>query len=203
MKKYILFLCAISCLGGCTQFKMDICENICKNDSENTRLVEPIVVFPSRDSNYLLSCLGDTQTLKRQDFDSQFKLAASNLPHGQELDKLHFICLSLNEKADYKQFKHGTRILDQYLADHPDSGTDMQGIRLLLARLDEEIINRWSAWKSLLNDKKELKTQVKSLKKELKIQVDSLKVTIEEQQKQIEQLKNIENIIKSRETSKP
>jgi len=203
MKKYILLFCTISCLGGCAQLKNDICKNICENDNKNTRLVEPIVVFPSRDSNYLLSCLGDTQSLNRQDFDSQFGLAASNLPHGQELDKLHFICLSLNEKADYKQFKHGTRVLDQYLADHPDSGTDMQGIRLLLARLDEEIINRWSAWKSLLNDKKELRTQVESLKNERKIQVNSLKVTIKEQQKQIEQLKNIENIIKSREISKP
>ena len=62
---------------------------------------------------------------------------------------------------------------------------------MLVDRLDEEIVNRWSAWKSLLNDKKELKAKV-----------ESLKVTIEEQQKQIDQLKNIENIIKSRETVK-
>ena len=63
-------------------------------------------------------------------------------------------------------------------------------------------VNRWSAWKSLLNDKKELKAEVESLRKELKAKIESLNITVEEQQKQIEQLKNIENIIKSRETNK-
>ncbi len=138
------------------------------------------------------------QTLKRQDFDAQFKLAATDLPHGPDQNKLRFICLSLNEKADYKQFKQGRKVLQQYYEDHPDSGADMQGIQILVDRLDEEIINRWNAWKSLLNDKKELKAD----QKELKAKIESLNITVEEQQKQIEQLKNIENIIKSRETNK-
>ena len=196
MKKYILLFCSIACLSGCAELKLNVCEDICENisnhKSESTKLIEPIVVYPSLGSNYLLSCLIDMQTLERQDFDSKFEMTLAALQDGQNLDKLRFICLSLNDKADYKQFQHGTQVLDQYLADHPDSGADMQGIRLLIDRLDEEIINRWSAWKSLLNDRKELKAKV-----------ESLKVTTEEQQKQIEQLKNIENIIKSRETSKP
>ncbi len=204
MKKYFLLFCSIACLGGCADLKINICENVCENKSVNdsvndsvnkgksAKLIEPIVVYPSLGSSYLLSCLIDMQTLERPDFDSKFEISASTLEHGSELDKLRFICLSLNEKADYKQFKHGTKVLDQYLADHTESDAEMQGIRLLFSRLDEEIINRWSAWRSLLNDKKELKAKV-----------ESLKVTIEGQQKQIEQLKNIENIIKSRETSKP
>ncbi len=200
MKKYFLLFCSIACLGGCADFKLNICENVCENKSVNksvnegksTKLIEPIIVFPSLGSNYLLSCLVDMHLLERPDFDSKFELSASSLEHGSNLDKLRFICLSLNEKADYKQFKHGTEVLDKYLADHTESDADTQGIRLLISRLDEEIINRWSAWKSLLNDKIELKAKV-----------ESLKVTIEEQQKQIEQLKNIENIIKNRETSKP
>ena len=68
----------------------------------------------------------------------------------------------------------------------------MLGFRILVNRIDEEIMNRWSAWKSLLNDKKELLAEV-----------ESLKVRVEEQQKQIERLKNIENIIKSRGTDRP
>jgi hypothetical protein len=200
MKKYFSLFCSIACLGGCADFKLNICENVCENKSvndsvnkgEGSKLIEPIVVFPSLGSNYLLSCLVDMHLLERQDFDPKFGISASTLEHGSELDKLRFICLSLNEKADYKQFKHGTKVLDQYIADHIESDAEMQGIRLLISRLDEEITNRWSAWKSLLNNKKELKAKN-----------ESLKVTIEEQQKQIEQLKNIENIIKSRETSKP
>ena len=64
----------------------------------------------------------------------------------------------------------------------------MHGFLVLVDRLDEEILNRWSAWKSLLNDKKELKAKV-----------ESLQVKIVAQQHQIEQLKNIENIMKTRE----
>jgi cell division septum initiation protein DivIVA len=47
------------------------------------------------------------------------------------------------------------------------------------------MMTKWSAWKSLLDEKKELMEEN------------------EELQKQIEQLKNIENIIKSREPEKP
>jgi len=184
VKIYILLFCSIAFLGGCAELK--------QSDSGSARVLEPIVVYPSLSSNYLLSCLSDMQTLERKQFDAKIELAEAGLVHGQELDKLHFVCLSLNEKADYKKFKHGSNVLEQYFVDHPDSGKDMQGIRILVDRLDEEIMNRWSAWKSLLNDKKELNAEV-----------ESLKVTIEEQQKQIEQLKNIENIIKSRETKQP
>jgi hypothetical protein len=184
VKKYVLLFCGIAFLGGCAEWR--------QNDWEGARLLEPVVVFPSFNSNYILSCLSDMQTLERKSFDVKFELAVAGLQHGRDLDKLRFICLSLNEKADYKQFKHGTKVLEQYFEDHPDSGEDLQGFKILVERLDEEILNRWSAWKSLLNDKKELKAEI-----------ESLKVSIEELQKQIEQLKNIENIIKSRETKQP
>lgn len=159
---------------------------------ENARVLEPILVYPSFGSNYLLSCLSDTQMLERKKFDAKIESAEAALVHGQELDKLYYVCLSLNEKADYKKFKHGLNVLKQYIIDHPDSGKDLQGIRILIDRLDEEIMNRWSAWKSLLNDKKELSSEV-----------ESLTVKIKEQLEQIDKLKNIENIIKSRETKQP
>ena len=153
------------------------------------------------------------RTLDRKEFDAKFKLAEEGLKQRRNLDQLHFICLSINEKADYKQFKHGMKVLDQYFEDYPESGDDMQGFRFLVDRLDEEILNRWSAWKSLLNDKKELNVEVASLeariesllndKKELNVEVASLEARIEELIKQIEQLKNIENIIKSREIGQP
>ena len=96
------------------------------------------------------------------------------------------------KKLIIKKFKHGSNVLKQYFVEHPDLGKDLQGIRILIDRLDDEIMNRWSVWKSLLNDKKELN-----------VEVESLKVKIDEQQKQIDQLKNIENIIKSREAKQP
>lgn len=155
---------------------------------ENGKPLGPVVVYPSSDSHYLLSCLSDTWKLERKEFDAQFESAEAELEHGKDREKLQFICLCLNDKADDKQFKQGANVLERYLADHPDSGEEMQGFQILVSRLDEEIMNRWSAWKSLLNDKVELNKEV-----------ESLKITVEEQKKQIEQLKNIEKIIKSRE----
>lgn len=176
MKTQILLIGVLAFLSGCAGWKG----------------FEPIVAVPSYSSNYILSCLTDTRSLKQEEFNTQFELAKAELEQGRYLDKLRFVCLGLNDKADYKQFAHGKRVLDQYFEDYQDAGDDMKGLQVLVNRLDEEILNRWSAWKSLLNDKKELKEEVQLLN-----------VTIDAQQKQIEQLKNIENIIKSRETDKP
>ena len=181
MKRYIIFVCSLLLLSGCVDWRLGDWERL-----------EPIVVVPSFNSNYLLTCLSDTETLKRDDFTAQFNQAEADLKNARYLNMLRFVCLSLNEKADYKQFARGKKVLNQYLAEHPESGDDMQGFRFLVDRLDEEILNRWSAWKSLLNDKKELKAEVQSLK-----------VRIEAQQKQKDQLKNIEKIIKSREAGQP
>jgi len=183
VKKYIVLFCCIGILSGCAEWR----------GFEGVREERPETdFFPSFDSNYLLSCLTDTQNLDREEFGDKFEMAAAGLEHGGEMNRLHFICLSLHEKADYKQFKQGTKMLEQYFKENPDAGEDMLGFRILVNRIDEEIMNRWSAWKSLLNDKKELLAEV-----------ESLKVRVEEQQKQIERLKNIENIIKSRGTDRP
>ena len=126
------------------------------------------------------------------------------------MDKLRFICLSLHAKADYKQFKQGANNLEQYIAEHPDSSGDIQGLKILVDRLDNEIMSKWSAWKSLLEEKDELKVKVESsrgkieqnqiLMEDLQRQHEQDQVLIEELQTQVEQLKNIENIIKKRET---
>lgn len=179
MKHIFIFCCSLILLGGCVDWRL----------SEWERL-KPIVIVPSFNSNYLLSCLSDMQGLKQEEFNAEYESVEKDLRYDRSLDKLRFVCLSLNEKADYKKFALGKKVLDQYLLDYPESDDDMKGLQILVDRLDEEILNRWSAWKSLLNDKKELKTEVQTLKNR-----------VEAQQKQIEQLKNIENIIKSRETN--
>ena len=180
MEKYIVLFCCLFFLGGCSELKLTGfgSENsfIKTNDS------------PSITSNALLTCLNDTESIKRKEFDIKFKVAEANLMSGQEVDTFNFICLSLNTKADYVQFKHGTMILEQYIEEHSDSEKNLQGFLFLVYRLDNAIRNKWTSWKTLLNDKKTLKAEVVSLT-----------ARVEELQKQIDQLKNIENIIKSRE----
>ncbi|MFA7454499.1 MAG: hypothetical protein WCZ10_08560, partial [Desulfobulbaceae bacterium] len=118
---------------------------------------------------------------------------------GADLDSLRFVCLSLNAHADVDQFRRGLEVFDRYLRDHPDAGNDMLGLRLLLGRLDEEVRNGWSARQTLLGEKKELQEQLALLQGSLE-QVELKNIEL---QNQIEQLKNIEHIIKSRETDKP
>ena len=181
--KSILLVCALL-LGGCAEVKQY---------SPESDLLEPNV------TNYLLSCLNDTQGIGPKEFVANFKMAEDGLQSGRDFDKLRYICLSLHTKADYNQFKQGSNVLEQYIAEHPDSPDDIQGFKILVDWLDEELMNKWSAWKLLLKDKEELTAEVESLRG----RIGEDQILIGELQKQIEQLKNIENIIKSRESVQP
>ncbi len=139
-----------------------------------------------------MSCLNDMQTLEQSEFDTKFKLAEDDQQNGRKMDRLYFICLSLTDKADDEQLKKGLDVLERYLEEHPDSGEGMQGFQYLVNRLESEITTRRSVRKVLTDENSSLQTEVASLKARL-----------EEQHRQIEQLKNIENIIKNRETGQP
>jgi hypothetical protein len=154
--------------------------------------------------------LNDIHDIGPEEFSANFKMAEDSITMGNDRDKLNFICLSLHAKADYRQFKQGTRVLEQYIVEHPDSPGDIQGFQILIDRLDKEIITKWSAWKSLLEENDELKVKVESSRGKLeqdRVLIEKMQkqlvqdqALILELQNQIEQLKNIETIIKSRET---
>lgn len=185
MKLYIALFCCLFFLGGCSSLNYkDFCSEYFFTKTDSSPLITP----PSITSNSLLACLNATESIERKEFNTRFKFAEENLVSGLEVDTFNFICLSLNAKADYVQFKHGTMVLEQYIEEHSDSEKDLQGFLILIDRLDNAIRNKWTSWKTLLNDKKALKADVASLK-----------ARVEELQKQIDQLKNIENIIESRE----
>lgn len=191
MKTYTILLVCLLVMCGCVQpgqYRV-------KSDE----ILDPIIVFRSFSSYYILSCLKDTQDMEREAFEAGFGRAEAGLEHGSDLDALRFVCLSLNPNADYKKFQQGVKVYEQYLEEHPDSGIDMEGLHLLLGRLDEEIKNKWSAWRSLLEEKRELQERISSLQGSL--EQAELKNT--ELQNQIDQLKDIENIIRRRETDKP
>lgn len=195
MKRYGIWcgilLIWLAALGGCVQPK--------QYRSEEKEILDPVIVFRSFSGYYILSCLQDSLDMDRQEFDRRFATAESASEQGADLDSLRFVCLSLNAHADVDQFRRGLEVFDRYLRDHPDAGNDMLGLRLLLGRLDEEVRNGWSARQTLLGEKKELQEQLALLQGSLE-QVELKNIEL---QNQIEQLKNIEHIIKSRETDKP
>jgi hypothetical protein len=165
------------------------------------------------DSSYLLSCVNELQGLKQKDFDRYSVEAANRLEKGDDQGTLQFICLTLHQRSDYKQFKRGEKLLRKYIKEHPDTSDAMQGLLVLLGQLEQAMVNRWTDRKKLLDERGEQAVQVETLLlqnkqdqvriQELQSQMDKLKkqdqVRIQELQSQIDQLKNIENIIKNRE----
>ncbi|HHO48730.1 MAG TPA: hypothetical protein ENN06_09830 [Desulfobacteraceae bacterium] len=195
MKRYGIWcgilLVWLAALSGCVQLG--------QYRFEDDEVRDPVIVFRSFSSYYILSCLQDSRDMDRQEFGRRFAMAESAIEQGADLDSLRFVCLSLNAQADVDQFRRGLEEYNRYLRDHPDAGNDMLGLRILLERLDEEIRNSWSARETLLDEKKQLQDRLDLLQGSLE-QVELKNIEL---QNQIEQLKNIEQIIKSRETDKP
>ncbi len=194
MKKIILLACCSVVFGGCVAMQ--------RQAGELDNLLEPTVVFHSSDGSSILSCLNDIGTLRSREFNRYFRAAESGIKRGRDEDKLRFICLSLNDKASYRQFKEGVAMLKQYIKEHPDSREELSGLMGLVVRLDRAKVNRWSGRKKMLDEKEELEAEVASLQARVEAllrehEQDAIK--IQELRNQIEQLKNIENIIKNRE----
>ena len=160
--------------------------------------VKPTVVFKPADSAYLLSCVSELQGMKRKEFLRNYKEISGRLDKGDDEDKLRFICLSLSPRASARQLNRGGKVLEQYIQEHPDSGDDLAGLLLLTRRLAHVRGVSGAEYKKLVARRDELTAQVESLQQQAAID----KGRIEELQRQIDQLKNIESIIKSREKQK-
>ncbi|WP_153305975.1 hypothetical protein [Desulfogranum mediterraneum] len=108
----------------------------------------------------------------------------------------------MHQYASYKQFKQGLELLEKYIDGHPDEEGSLQGLNLLLKRINREKIKRWSQQNRLTDEKEVVEEENRGLLETvagLEGQRELDQKRINELQKQIEQLKNIENIIKNRE----
>lgn len=176
-------------LLSCLLLLLEGCGSLGAQRGEGS-LLEKLFVFPVSSSTYLLSCLGEMEDLDREQFAWRYTDAQSELAGDGGLDPLRFVCLSINKHANYTQFKRGRVVFEQYLADHPEEREDMQGFKVLYDRLNEEMIIEKNTCTSLREENEKFKAEL-----------ESLKIKLAEQQRQIERLKNIEPIIKSREGS--
>lgn len=195
MKGFFLFfvLLASLLLSGCAG-------NFWK-DSSADQAKEAVVSCPT-DANTTLACLTANQKLSRKEFKSEYKMVSAKAVGGVDADILHLICLSLHEYATYKQFKAGMETLAKYIKEHPDAAATLQGIHVLMQRIDKEKIVKWAQSNKNLDEKEGLESENKELldrNEILEKAAEQDQVRIRELQQQIEQLKNIENIIKNRE----
>ncbi len=190
MKNGLVLVVILLLIGGCVQVGQDT--------GSLPPDVSPTVVFVPSDSSYLLACVSELQGLKQKDFDRYSVEAAIRLKEGDDQDTLQFICLTLHQRADYKQFKRGEKLLRRYIEEHSDTSDDMQGLIILLGQLEQAKVNHWTDRKKLLGEHDELAAQVETLQ----LQTEQDQKQIQELQSQIDQLKNIENILKNRERKK-
>ncbi len=161
-----------------------------------------VVVAPPKEAERVLSCLAEHQKMSRKEFKAAYKAASVQAADGAASDTLRLICLSLHKYARYKQFKAGEEALTHYVKDHPEAAAGLQGIQMLMQRIDKEMIGKWAQSNKNLDEKGELESENKELQERndvLEKSAEQDQLRIRELEKQIEQLKNIENIIKNRE----
>ena len=144
----------------------------------------------------LLDCLQDHWDLSRKDYKIALKNAQKNhSSQKSEYNQLQLICLNIHPSARYSQFRDGIQQLSQYTEKHPQEQAGLTGLKYLLELIDRERILRWNLSSKYDAETKKLLERNQQLQKETEQEKERLK----ELNKQIDQLKNIETIIKNRE----
>ena len=180
-----------------------------------------VAVSPPTEASVLLACLAEQQKLSRKEYRAAYKTASGEAASGAEAATLRLICLSAHEYASHKQFKSGMATLANYIKDHPEAArAGLEGVQVLMLRIEKELTAKW-ALSSKLDEKEGGEAENKGVSersgppqkeggeaenKELLERNEALEKgavqdqeRIRELQRQIEQLKNIEHIIKNRE----
>lgn len=194
MKNVSILLVIVVCLllGGCAG----------RGGKKAPDQPKETVVVQTTDADTILSCVAGNRKMTRKEFNGAYKAAFADTARAQNNDNLRLICLSLHRHASYKQFKDGMESLSRYIKGHPESGPGLQGLYLLMQRIDREKIVKWAQSNKVLDEKEGLEAENKELLERnemLEKNVANDQARIKELQQQIEQLKNIESIIKNRE----
>jgi len=194
MKKMSLFIVLLTTLlvSGCAEMI----------ESKKGQLPRKQLVVQSSEADTVLTCLADNEKITRRGFTAEYQAASAGAADGESADVLRTVCLSLHPHASYKQFKNGKDMLSRYIKKYEGKAPSLQGIFLLMDRIDREQIIRWRQ-----NSKQTDKTEgLAAEKKDLMDRIESLErsgsqdqARIKELERQLEQLKNIESIIKNRE----
>lgn len=163
---------------------------------------EDTVVAQATESEKVLECVAGNEKLSRKAFNEAYKTALANANRAENPEIFPLVCLSLHQRASYKQFKEGLELLSRHLKANPESAPSLHGLAQLMQKLDREKIGKWAQSTKSMDEKEGLEAENKELQERNEALEKSAardQARINELQRQIEQLKNIENIIKNRE----
>ena len=181
-------------LTGCVKSNID--------QSKATEPPLPEIIVQTKSTDTILSCLADKQAMTRREFRTAFNQTSKLEERDPDHDALNIVCLSLHDYASYKQFKMGIEVLSAYIKGHPDDAKGLGGLLRIMQRMDKEIMSKWTQYNKATDEKESLDAENKELFERnavLEKNAEENQSRIKELQQQIEQLKNIENIIKNRE----
>jgi hypothetical protein len=197
MKVYCLLLVMLSGL------LLSSCAGDFWTRSSSDQSQKPVVSSPAG-ADTILSCLAEPehQELSRKDFRTVYKTVSAQAAGGTDSDTLRLICLSFHDYASLKQLKSGRDTLANYIKTHPDDAASLQGLYALMQRIEKEVMIKWNQSNKKLDEKEGLEAENKELLERNEILGKGAaqdKERIRGLQEQIEQLKNIDKIIKNRE----
>jgi predicted Zn-dependent protease len=185
-----LAVCAV--LSGCSQ-----------HQSLSPEQQTATVLYRPADSETLLSCLDTEYRLTRNQLKAATQKAKEQYKQNPgKSATLRMICLSLHPQAGYRQFKSGITLLDGYIKQSSEAGSGLQGLRHLLQRLNQERVARWQQSVKTSDTTEALDIENRELlerNSRLEQTVEQEQARSEELRRQIDQLKNIETILKNRE----
>jgi septin family protein len=164
--------------------------------------VAPTIVARDAAVATILACIEEHRDLSRQDQRTAYAELEPQAASGTEADRLRLACLGLHERAMVRQLRRSIELVEAETEARPDEAASLNGLLALLQRLERERVARWVQQRKESERRKSLAAEKAQLSERLTLleqQAEQDRVRIEELQKQIEQLKNIETIIKIRE----
>jgi hypothetical protein len=163
--------------------------------------VQEVTLVQATEADAILACVAENKKFSGKEFDVAYKTALVNATRSENPALSPLVCLSLHQQATYKQFKRGMEVLEQYTKTHQDTAS-LLGLLQLLQQLNRVKIGNWAQHHKKMDEKEELANENKDLLERIEILEKNSsqdQIRIKALQHQIEQLINIENIIKTRE----
>lgn len=192
--RFIFLIVFLGLFSGCVRGK--------GNQSTASVLSLPQIVLQQEDTYTILSCLHEAQTLTRIEFRNMWTQASKQTEDGRYSDPLKIVCLGLHDYSSFKQFKIGIDVLESYVKENESESKGLKGLLHIMQKIEKETVAKWTLHNKNSDEKGVIEAENKELLDRnaiLEKNAEQNQARIKELQKQIDQLKNIENIIKNRE----
>ena len=151
----------------------------------------------------ILSCLQSNWEISPKSYKASYTVAQKNFDTvPSDYNTLQMVCFNIHPHARYHRFRQGIKQLSTYKTTHPEDSSALNGLEYLLKAINRERVVRRNSLNKVKDEKQDLNEKNQELleeNKQLKVDAEQNNNRLQELKKQIDQLKNIESIIRNRE----